>query len=57
MKPMTVYEILSSMKHQKLSELHEGRGESKDLLYKGRDSATEDIIHGTHEVKDNRKAY
>lgn len=59
----SAYEILrdrpieSSVKHLKTSELHESRGGSKDYLYKGKDSATEDIIHGTREVKDKGKAY
>lgn len=62
MEAMAAYEILRDplwvlWKHQKTSELHESRGGSKDYLYKGRDSAIEDIIHGTYEVKDKQKAY
>lgn len=62
MKATAVYEILRDWlwvlwKHQKTSELHDSRGGSKDYLYKGRDSATEDIIHGTCEVKEKQKAY
>lgn len=62
MKAMAVYEILTDWlwvlwKHQKTSELHESRGGRKDYLCKGRDSAIEDFIHGTCEVKDKEKAY
>lgn len=62
MKAMAVYEILRDWlcvlwKHQKTPELYESRGRSKDYLCKGQDSATEDIIHGTHEVNDRGKAY
>lgn len=62
MKAMAVYEILRDWlwvlwKHQKTSELGESRGWRKDYLCKGRDSAIEEIIHRTCEVKDKGKAY
>lgn len=59
---MVIYEVLKDRlqilwKHQRISELQGGRGRSENYLYEVRDLATEDMIHGTREVREREKTY